>query len=288
MVQDRGGLASRQLEVLWASGTFTGMSDAQLVSRFTGVRDTTAESAFRELVHRHGPMVMGVCRQVLRRAQDAEDAFQATFLILVRKARSVQVRESLAPWLYSVAYSDGAAGASHRRAFPPGRKRSTGIDQGCRPRTCLSSIFGPFSTKSSAVFPTSTGRPSCFAISKARRTKRPPARSTGRSAQSAAGLSRGRELLKSRLERRGVAVPSAILAGSNWNVSQALLGVDGRIHSHGRDAVRDRTNRLSLRTILDPRSLESHVAQQAENSVTRSSRRRWRFRRCPGVGAANI
>ena len=103
MVQDRGDLASRQLEVLWTSGTLTGMSDAQLVSRFTGVRDTTAESAFRELVHRHGPMVMGVCRQVLRRAQDAEDAFQATFLILVRKARSVQVRDSLAPWLYSVA-----------------------------------------------------------------------------------------------------------------------------------------------------------------------------------------
>ena len=117
MVQDRGGVVSRQLEVLWTSGTLTGMSDAQLVSRFTGVRDTTAESAFRELVHRHGPMVMGVCRQVLRRAQDAEDAFQATFLILVRKARSVQVRESLAPWLYSVAIGRrrGAASGSRYR-----------------------------------------------------------------------------------------------------------------------------------------------------------------------------
>ena len=76
MAQDTGGLISRQLEVLWTTGTLTGLSDAQLLSRFAGVKDATAESAFRELVNRHGPMVMGVCRQILRRGQDAEDAFQ--------------------------------------------------------------------------------------------------------------------------------------------------------------------------------------------------------------------
>ena len=127
----RAGLWVDGLEVLWTSGTLTGMSDAQLVSRFIGVRDTTAESAFRELVHRHGPMVMGVCRQILRRAQDAEDAFQATFLILVRKARSVQVRESLAPLALQRRLSDSAAGAGFRLAFSPGRNRSTGSNRGC-------------------------------------------------------------------------------------------------------------------------------------------------------------
>ncbi len=97
---------ARQLEVLWTSGTLTGLSDAQLLGQFAESRnrDATSESAFRELVNRHGPMVMGVCRQILRRPHDADDAFQATFLVLVRKARSIRVGDSLAPWLYGVAY----------------------------------------------------------------------------------------------------------------------------------------------------------------------------------------
>ena len=104
MIQQKASLVGHQLEVLWTSGTLTGMSDAQLLGRFAGVRDATAESSFRELMHRHGPMVMGVCRQVLRRPHDADDAFQATFLVLVRKAGSIRVGESLAPWLYAVAF----------------------------------------------------------------------------------------------------------------------------------------------------------------------------------------
>ena len=104
MIQGSARPVGRQLDVLWTSGTLTGLSDAQLVGRFTGVRDATAELAFRELMNRHGPMVMGVCRQILRRPHDADDAFQATFLVLVRKARSIRVGESLAPWLYAVAY----------------------------------------------------------------------------------------------------------------------------------------------------------------------------------------
>ncbi len=66
--------------------------------------DPLAEAAFREIVNRHGPMVMGVCRQILRNHHDADDAFQATFLVLVRKANSIRVDDSLAPWLCSVAY----------------------------------------------------------------------------------------------------------------------------------------------------------------------------------------
>ena len=100
------GTVARQLEVLWSAGTLTGLTDAQLLGQFaeSRSRDATSESAFRELVERHGPMVMGVCRQILRRPQDADDAFQATFLVLVRKARSIRVADSLAPWLYGVAY----------------------------------------------------------------------------------------------------------------------------------------------------------------------------------------
>jgi RNA polymerase sigma factor (sigma-70 family) len=78
-----------------------GVPDAQLLQRFVAERD---EAAFELLLWRHGPMVRGVCRRVLRHHQDAEDAFQATFLILVRKAGSISRRESLAGWLYRVAY----------------------------------------------------------------------------------------------------------------------------------------------------------------------------------------
>jgi polysaccharide biosynthesis/export protein len=76
-------------------------ADGQLLEEFVQRQD---EAAFATLVERHGAMVLGVCRRVLRHDQDAEDAFQATFLVLVRKARSLARPELLANWLYGVAY----------------------------------------------------------------------------------------------------------------------------------------------------------------------------------------
>src|SRR5262245_6026989 len=77
-----------------------GVTDAQLLERFVVARD---EAAFEALVCRHGPMVLGVCRRLLGDVHDAEDAFQATFLILARKAASVVKRDSVGGWLYAVA-----------------------------------------------------------------------------------------------------------------------------------------------------------------------------------------
>jgi RNA polymerase sigma factor (sigma-70 family) len=76
-------------------------ADCQLLDRFTTQRD---ESAFAELVRQHGPMVLHVCRSVLRHEQDAEDAFQATFLVLARKADTIRQPEAVAGWLCEVAY----------------------------------------------------------------------------------------------------------------------------------------------------------------------------------------
>src|SRR5262245_44238311 len=78
-----------------------GLTDRQLLECFLADRD---EAAFEALVRRHGAMVMGVCRRVLHDPHDAEDAFQATFLVLVRKASSLSQPELLGNWLYGVAY----------------------------------------------------------------------------------------------------------------------------------------------------------------------------------------
>ncbi len=87
------------LENLQQAGS--GLTDGQLLGRFIATRD---ETSFVALVRRHGPMVLGVCRRVLHNSHDAEDAFQATFLVLARRAASVVKRESVGSWLYGTAY----------------------------------------------------------------------------------------------------------------------------------------------------------------------------------------
>jgi RNA polymerase sigma factor (sigma-70 family) len=77
-----------------------GLTDAQLLGCFVERRD---EAAFAALVKQHGPIVWGVCRRLLNH-HDAEEAFQATFLVLVRKAATIMPRERLANWLYGVAH----------------------------------------------------------------------------------------------------------------------------------------------------------------------------------------
>jgi len=93
----------RQLDRLFRLGTVGGMTDPQLLEQFVAGDDEAAELAFEALVDRHGPMVFRVCRSVLRDTHAAEDAFQATFLVLARKARSLGSRELLCNWLYGVA-----------------------------------------------------------------------------------------------------------------------------------------------------------------------------------------
>jgi DNA-directed RNA polymerase specialized sigma24 family protein len=90
-------------------------TDTQLLAQFAAERD---EAAFAALLERHGALVWGVCSRVLNHTQDAEDAFQATFLLLARKATSIRKPQSLGSWLYGVAYRSAIrakADAAERR-----------------------------------------------------------------------------------------------------------------------------------------------------------------------------
>ncbi len=103
MAAKNGNLVKAVKEIrTWAgAGRDNHVPDKELLRRFVATQD---EAAFAGLVKRHGPVVLGMCRKMLRHAQDAEDAFQATFLVLARKAKSIRKQESVGGWLYGVAY----------------------------------------------------------------------------------------------------------------------------------------------------------------------------------------
>jgi RNA polymerase sigma factor (sigma-70 family) len=104
IVKRRDGAVLRQLRTLYNVGTIGDLADGQLLERFATDADEVAELAFSALVERHESLVWRVCLAILRDQHAAEDAFQATFLVLVRKARGLWVRDSLGPWLHQVAY----------------------------------------------------------------------------------------------------------------------------------------------------------------------------------------
>jgi RNA polymerase sigma factor (sigma-70 family) len=93
--------ACEDLTRVFREGTLTGASDRELMERYVEQRDA---AAFGVLMRRHGPLVFNISRKLLRDSQDVEDAFQATFLVLIRKASSLRVGESLGPWISTVAY----------------------------------------------------------------------------------------------------------------------------------------------------------------------------------------
>ena len=103
MPANRNQVVPRCLKTLFHVGSLTGVTDGQLLERFARRDGEASESAFAALVERHGPLVWRTCRAVLRDDHAAADAFQATFLVLVRKGGSLWVRDSIGPWLHRVA-----------------------------------------------------------------------------------------------------------------------------------------------------------------------------------------
>jgi RNA polymerase sigma factor (sigma-70 family) len=119
MAKGQRGGALRDVQMLLKAGTTGGLTDGQLLEDVRGQCGEARERAFAALVERHGPAVLRACRSILRDEHAAEDAFQAAFLVLARKAGSLRVRDSLAPWLHQVAcrvaWCARAAAARRRR-----------------------------------------------------------------------------------------------------------------------------------------------------------------------------
>src|SRR5438309_6191982 len=194
------------------------LSDEQLLDHFLGEHD---EAAFEALVRRHGPMVMGVCRRILHNAHDAEDAFQATFLVLVRKAASIIPRAMVASWLYGVAYRTalGARTANaRRRAKEKEMPRREALDQD------IWSKLRPLLDHELSHLPDKYRLPIVLCDLEGK-SRKDAARQLGWLEGTLSGrLARARVLLARRLSARGLALSGGALA-SSLSSSTALASV---------------------------------------------------------------
>lgn len=185
-------------------------TDGELLASFIEHND---EAAFEVLVHRHGPMVMGVCRRLLRNHHDAEDAFQATFLVLARKARSVRPREMVANWLHGVAYRIALkARAMTTRRQAREKQVMEMPERVVAPRDHWNDLR-PLLDKELNALPETYRLPILLCDLEGKSIK-DATRQLGWPQGTLAGrLARGRKMLAKRLARRGVALAGALLAG---------------------------------------------------------------------------
>jgi RNA polymerase sigma factor (sigma-70 family) len=208
-----------QITQLFESGATAGLADAELLERFNDRDSATAERSFAILVERHGPMVHRVCRRVLVDPNDADDAFQATFLVLARKAGTLRVAESLGPWLHGVAYRVAMTVRSNAARRRIKEKNAAEVKRGSVPNhedreigakihEEIERLPGPYRT--AIVLCLLEGLTQEQA---AERLGWAPGTVRSR-------LARGREQLQGRLIRRGLSTASALVAASS--ASEAL------------------------------------------------------------------
>jgi RNA polymerase sigma factor (sigma-70 family) len=217
---DHHRLATPDMERIFRGETISGLSEWQLLARYLEQRD---ELAFEALVARHGPMVMGTCRRMLATESDVDDAFQATFLVLVRRARALGPRDAIGPWLHGVAARvsmRARSQAARRRRIQSIATEHSAIAAGpAAPDGELAAVLDqevnrlPAKYRSPIVLCYLEGHTHEEA---ARQLKWPLGTVKGR-------LARARDLLRGRLLRRGIAPSLALLGASFARESSAAL-----------------------------------------------------------------
>jgi RNA polymerase sigma factor (sigma-70 family) len=193
------------------------LTDRQLLERFASQRD---EEGFTQLVQRHGPMVLGVCRQILGQEQDAEDAFQATFLVLWSKARSIRSGEALPNWLFNVAtrLAKRLRAVTQRRhahevaLVEPAPSKPRPLGESANLGLILFEEIGRLPDKYRLPFIL------CYLEG---RTNKQAAQQLGCPPGTVfSRLARAREQLRIRLTRRGLAISGAVLAAALLRLSE--------------------------------------------------------------------
>ncbi len=196
------------------------LTDAQLVENFVARRD---EASFEVLVWRHGAMVFALCQRILRDAHEAEDAFQAAFLVFARKAGGIGRGEAVAPWLYKVAYRIALRlrAARAKRGVPgeppAGLPAPTGDDTDWHD-------LRPVLDDEIARLPEKYRAPFVLCYLEGRTNEEAAAQLGCPKGTVLSRLSRGRERLRARLSRRGVALTATALALTlSHNAAQASV-----------------------------------------------------------------
>jgi RNA polymerase sigma factor (sigma-70 family) len=215
------GILLRQIDRLFGDGTLAGMGDGQLLERYLATGD---ESAFEALVDRHGPMVLGLCRRMLRDPRDIEDAFQATFLVLVRTGRAIRDRSLVSTWLYRVAFRVARQARAHTL-----RRRSCEVQLGILEASVDGATgdmqeIGPVLDQELNRLPEKYRAPLvlCYFHGRTHDQAAEALRCPVGTVRSR--LARGRSLLKKRLTRRGCA-PTATIRSTGPTLPTRLLTV---------------------------------------------------------------
>ncbi len=213
------GIVFRELDRLFSDGTLAGLGDSQLLERYLTRRD---EAAFEALVNLHGPMVLGLCRRILHDPRDIEDAFQATFLVLVRKAAAIRDRGLLSNWLYGVALkvaTRARAGVLRRR----GRETPMiGLEASAEPDSTHLSGIGQVLDQELSRLPVKYRVPLVMCYLRGQTHDQAAAELSWPVGTVRSRMARGRELLKERLTRRGF-LPSATILGPGPALSARLF-----------------------------------------------------------------
>src|SRR5439155_15368553 len=186
-----------------------GMTDEQLLDGFVAQRD---DATFEAIVRRHGPMVLAVCLRVLRNHHDAEDAFQATFLVLVRKAAAIASRELLANWLYGVAYHTALKSKAMKSKRRVRERQVTAMPESEAAQRDLWADLQPLLDQELSRLPDKYRVPIVLCDLEGK-TRKEAARQLGCPEGTVAGrLARARRMLAKRLTQRGVVMSGGLLA----------------------------------------------------------------------------
>ena len=224
----RSGVTS-ELRAIINGGTVAGLTDGQLLERFSARRGEEAEPAFTALVIRHGPLVFGVCQSLLRNPHDAEDAFQATFLVLARKAGSLRQPDLLGPWLHGVAHrtarrlkDKNARRKRHEAEALMSGALSTSDPNRHQPRQVNRDEIEALHQEIERL--PQRYRTAIVLCDLQGLTHEEAARRLGRRVGTISSqVSRARERLRRRLDRRGLAYPSGIVAAAIDSTRPSVL-----------------------------------------------------------------